>query len=87
VSEPIIATATTTIVPIAYDMNVLSPESSMPAMAMITVKPEISTARPEVAAAASIAARVASAGPPLVTLAAEVEERVVDTGLRARSGG
>ena len=46
VSEPIMATATTIIVPIANDMNVLSPESSMPAMAMITVKPEISTARP-----------------------------------------
>ena len=57
VSEPIIATATTIIVPIANDMNVLSPESNMPAIAMITVKPEIRTARPEVAAAASSAAR------------------------------
>ena len=57
VSEPIIATATTIIVPIANDMNVLSPESNMPAIAMITVKPEISTARPDVAAAASSAAR------------------------------
>ena len=57
VSEPIIATATTIIVPIANDMNVLSPESSMPAIAMMTVKPEINTARPEVAAAASIDAR------------------------------
>ncbi len=56
VSEPIIATATTIIVPIAKDMNVLSPEKNMPAIAIITVKPEMSTARPEVAAAASSAA-------------------------------
>ena len=53
VSEPIIATATTIIVPIEKDMNTLSPERNMPAMAMRTVMPEISTARPEVAAAAS----------------------------------
>ena len=56
VNEPIIATATTIIVPIANDMNVLSPEKNMPAIAIITVIPEISTARPEVAAAASSAA-------------------------------
>ena len=78
VSEPIIATATTIIVPIANDMNVLSPEKNMPAMAIITVKPEMSTARPEVAAAASSAADLAPSGPPLVALAADVEERVVD---------
>ena len=63
VSEPIMATATTIIVPIANDMNVLSPESSMPAIAMITVKPEISTARPDVAAAASIDGPSRSARP------------------------
>ncbi len=57
VSDPIMATATTIMVPMAYDMNVLSPENSIPAMAMMTVKPEIRTARPDVAAAASIAAR------------------------------
>ena len=56
VSEPIIATATTIIVPIEKDMNVLSPERNMPAMAISTVMPEIRTARPEVAAAASRAA-------------------------------
>ena len=78
VSEPIMATATTIIVPIANDMNVLSPERSMPAIAMITVIPEISTARPEVAAAASIAARSLRPGAPLVAHAADVEERVVD---------
>ena len=37
-------------------MNVLSPLMNMPAIATITVAPEISTARPEVAAAASSAA-------------------------------
>ena len=57
VSEPIIATATTMIVPMPKDMNVLSPVRNMPAMAMMTVRPEMSTARPEVAAAISIASR------------------------------
>ena len=52
VSEPIIATATTIIVAIEKDSNVLSPENSIPAIAIITVTPEISTERPEVAAAA-----------------------------------
>ena len=56
VSEPSIATATTSIVPTANDMNVLSPERNIPAIAMITVMPEISTARPDVAAATSRAA-------------------------------
>ena len=79
VSEPIMATATTSIVPIAKDMKVLSPEKNMPAIAIITVKPEISTARPEVAAAASSAARSAASGAALVSLAAHVEERVVDS--------
>jgi hypothetical protein len=50
------ATATTIIVPIANDMNVLSPEKNIPAMAIRTVIPEMSTARPDVAAAASSAA-------------------------------
>ncbi len=54
--------ATTSIVAIAKPMNVLSPVSSMPAIATITVRPEMSTERPEVAAAASSAARRASAG-------------------------
>ena len=56
VSEPIIAIATTIIVPIEKDMNVLSPERNMPAIAIRTVMPEMRTARPEVAAAASRAA-------------------------------
>ncbi len=56
VSEPSIATATTAIVPVANDVNVEAPPKYMPAIAIMTVMPEISTARPDVAAAASIAA-------------------------------
>ena len=56
VTEPIIETATTTIVPVANDANVGAPPRYMPAIAMMTVNPDISTARPEVAAAASSAA-------------------------------
>ena len=58
VSEPSIATATTIMVAIPNERYVLSPENSIPAIATITVRPEMSTERPEVAAAASIAARV-----------------------------
>jgi hypothetical protein len=39
------------IAPMPSDVNVRSPASSMPAMAAITVNPETSTARPDVAAA------------------------------------
>ncbi len=56
-SEPSIATPTTSIVATPNERNVLSPVSSMPAIATITVKPEMSTDRPDVAAAASSAAR------------------------------
>ena len=38
------------------DVKIGLPEKNMPAMAAMTVKPEISTARPEVAAATSSAA-------------------------------
>ena len=55
-SEPSIATATTIIVPTENDMNDLSPERNMPAIAIRTVIPDTRTARPEVAAAASRAA-------------------------------
>ena len=57
VSEPSIATPTTIIVAMPNDRYVLSPENSIPAIAIITVTPEISTERPDVAAAASRAAR------------------------------
>ena len=56
VSEPSTAIATTRIVPVANEMNVGAPPKYMPAIAAITVKPDTSTARPEVAAAASSAA-------------------------------
>jgi hypothetical protein len=46
------ATATTRIVPVPNDMNSALPVMYMPAIAMITVQPDTSTARPEVAAAA-----------------------------------
>jgi hypothetical protein len=58
VSEPTTATATTAIVPVANELNVAAPPKYIPAIAVITVTPEIRTARPEVAAAASIAARL-----------------------------
>ena len=56
VREPSIAIATTVIVATANDMKPLSPEKNIPAIAIITVTPEISTERPDVAAAASSAA-------------------------------
>src|SRR4029079_4879564 len=56
VSEPGTAIATTRMVAIANEPNVLSPVRNMPAMAVITVRPEMRTERPEVAAAASRAA-------------------------------
>ena len=56
VSEPITATATTMIVPVANEAKLAIPPRYMPAIATITVRPEIRTERPEVAAAASIAA-------------------------------
>ena len=55
VREPTIATPTTIIAPSPIPMNSLSPERNMPAIAVITVSPETSTARPDVAAARSSA--------------------------------
>ena len=57
VSEPSTATATTRIVASASEAKVGSPVRNMPAIATITVRPEMSTERPEVAAATSSAAR------------------------------
>ena len=51
------ATATTVIVARPNDANPSSPVRNMPPMAAITVRPEMRTERPEVAAAASIEAR------------------------------
>jgi hypothetical protein len=55
-SEPSTETATTRIAPVASETNVGEPARYMPAIAIITVRPETNTARPEVAAAASRAA-------------------------------
>ena len=56
VSDPSTETATTRMVPVASDEKVGEPPRYMPPIAIITVTPETSTARPDVAAAASIAA-------------------------------
>ena len=56
VRDPSIAIPTTIIVATPNERYDFWPEKSIPAMAIITVKPEIRTERPEVAAAASRAA-------------------------------
>ena len=52
-----IATRTTLTVATANESNVASPVMNIPAIAITTVSPEIITARPDVAAAISIASR------------------------------
>ena len=54
-TEPSIATPTTRMLPTPKETNTGLPAKNMPAMAAMTVKPEMSTARPEVAAAISSA--------------------------------
>ena len=54
------------------------PANSSPAIAVITVRPEISTARPEVAAAISSAASAEWPRSRSSIIAARVEHRVVD---------
>ena len=60
------------------DVKILEPASSMPAIAISTVTPEISTACPDVAAARCSASRPRVPGRALLALALHVEERVVD---------
>ena len=55
-SDPIIATKTTIIVPSAIDVKMRLPARNIPAIAISTVPPEISTACPDVAAARASAA-------------------------------
>ena len=55
VSEPMMATPTTMIVPMPKETKIGLPEKNMPPIAAITVRPEMSTARPEVAEATSSA--------------------------------
>ena len=78
VTLPSIATATTSIVPTAKDVKTALPARNMPAIAISTVRPETSTALPEVAAANSSAASRGPPGVSLLHLAAQVEHRVVD---------
>ena len=56
VIDPSTATATTSIVPMPKPTKIGLPANSSPAIAVITVRPEMSTARPDVAAAISTAA-------------------------------
>ena len=55
VSDPSMATATTSMVPMPKPMKIGLPAKSSPAIAVITVTPEMSTARPDVPAAISTA--------------------------------
>ena len=77
VSEPTIAANTTSIAPIPIDVKIFEPASSIPAIAISTVPPEMSTAWPDVAAARGSASSPWP-GVPLLPLALQVEERVVD---------
>ena len=77
-SEPIIAIATTIIVPIEKDMNTLSPERNMPAIAIRTVKPEIEDGTAGGGCGGLERSGLAASGGTLLAFAPEVEERVVD---------
>ena len=70
VTEPSTATATTMIVPMPNETKTALPARNMPAIAAITVKPETSTARPEVAAAAFKRGLPAAPGVAFLHLAA-----------------
>ena len=72
------ATSTTIIVPIANDMKVLSPEKNIPAIAIITVMPEIKHRATRGGRRSLEGCRLAAPRPSLVALATDVEERVVD---------
>ncbi len=73
------ATATTVIVAMPNEAKLASNVSSMPAIATRTVTPEMSTERPDVAAAASSAASSAATRGTLFALPLQVEHRVVDS--------
>ena len=78
VSDPSTATATTRIVAAPNPLNVGSPVRNIPAIAMITVSPEMSTERPDVAAAISSASSSLLPSRALLTLPLQIEHRVVD---------
>ena len=77
VTEPTMATATTSIVPMPSETNTALPVRSIPAMAVMTVSPEIRTARPDVAAARARAVRTVPASVSLLELPPQVEHGVV----------
>ena len=77
-SEPIIATATISIAPTAIDVKTALPVNSIPAIAISTVRPETSTACPEVPRRPQQRVARREPAPPLLALAPQVEERVVD---------
>ncbi len=58
VTEPRTATATTSIVSMASEVNTAFPARNIPAIAIMTVSPDMSTARPDVAAARANAVAV-----------------------------
>ena len=78
VSEPSTAIATTAIVANAIEAKISLPVRNMPAIAVMTIRPETSTERPDVAAAASNCGSLAPAGGTLLPLPPQVEHRVVD---------
>ena len=78
VSEPTTAQSTTSIVPNAIEVKILLLAMNIPAIAISTVTPEISTAWPDVGGRAEERGPRLAAGCALLALAAEVEERVVD---------
>ena len=76
--RPESAIATTSTVPTPKDAKVCEPMRNMPAIAVITTKPENSTARPEVAAAVCSASALVRPRARSSRVAAQVEQRVVD---------
>ena len=78
VSEANIATATTVIVATANEVKVGSPLSSIPAIAAITVRPGDEDRPPRGRRRRGQGRLGRASGPPLLALAAQVEQRVVD---------
>ena len=77
-SEPISATATISIAPTAIEVKTALPVKSIPAIAISTVRPGDEDRVPRCAGSLQQRIAVREAARPLLALAAEVEERVVD---------
>ena len=78
VSDPTTAIATTTIAPSAIEVNTPKPVNSSPASPITTVMPATRIARPTVAEVAASAASADAPDAAFDSLAADVEQRVVD---------